>query len=101
MALNTEENILLKTSFIRQRRSQEKHVPIIVRSSKEMLDFAATAIASEGLLKHELCHNTERLALASEHMEQLTLLKREVGKKLEIFSSPLALACGVLGLSVI
>lgn len=64
-----------------------------------MLYFAA-AIASEQLLKHELCYNAERLALAREQTEQLTLLKREVGKKLETFSSPLALACGVLGLSV-
>lgn len=64
-----------------------------------MLYFAAE-IASEQLLKHELCYNAERLAFASEHTEQLTLLKREVGKKLETFSSPLALACGVLALSV-
>lgn len=47
MALNTEENILFKNSLIRQWRSQQKHVPTIVRPSKEMLHFAATAIASE------------------------------------------------------
>lgn len=101
MALNTEENILLKTSLIRQWRSQQRHVPTIVTCSKEMLGFAATARASEGPLKHERCQNAERLALAREHTEQLTLLEREVGKRLETFSSPLALHCGVLGLSVI
>lgn len=32
----------------------------------------------------------KRLALAREHTEQLTLLIRELGEKLETFSSPLA-----------
>lgn len=100
MAFNTKENTLLQTSLIRQWRSQQKHVPTTVRSSKEMLDFAATAIASEQLRKHELHYNAERLVLAREHTEQFTLLKREVGKKLETFSSPLALSYGVWGLSV-
>lgn len=40
-----------------------------------MLYFVA-AIVSEQLLKHELCYNAERLALASEHTEQPTLLER-------------------------
>lgn len=66
-----------------------------------MLHFAATATTSEQLVKHELCHSAERLALTREQTEQLTLLKRELQKKLETFSSPLALDCGVLGLSVI
>lgn len=32
----------------------------------------------------------KRLALARDHTEQLTLLKRELGEKLETLSSPLA-----------
>lgn len=66
-----------------------------------MLGFTVTGIASKRLLKHELRHNAERLALAREHTELLTFLKREAGKKLETFSSSLASACGVLGLSFI
>jgi len=90
MALKTEENILLKNSLIRQWGSQQKHVPTIVRSSKETLDYAASATGSERLLKHELCYNRERLALTREHAEQLTLLKREAGRELETVPSPLA-----------
>lgn len=41
----------------------------------------------------------KRLALARDHTEQLTLLKRELGEKLETFSSPLAY--DALGLLVI
>lgn len=50
-----------------------------------MLHFAATAIASEQLVKHELCHGAERLALTREQTEQLTLLKRELRKILKPF----------------
>ena len=52
-----------------------------------MLGFTVTGIASERLLKHELRHNAERLALAREHTELLTFLKREAGKKLLSYST--------------
>lgn len=60
-ALNIKEKTLAYSkALLGNEEVNKSNVPTTVRSSKEMLDFAATATASEELLKHEVCYNAEK-----------------------------------------